>query len=584
MDEPTLAFPFPAANFRDLIFGKAGSPALLVVMSIENEFNLESLFQPAWAKEAPNPNRFARYTGDEGAERPRRGGDRPFSRGPGGPAGFGGGAGGGNRGPRSDGPRPPRRDGPPGGGPGSGPRGDRPGFQRHDGGRPGDQAERHEAPPQVELNIQIIPEENGIESLSRQIKLTGRAYPLFDIAQLIVQKPERYSFKIESRKKPDGTLAQPMFRCALDDSLWLNEAEAVNHVLTKHLATFYQIEKTPTDPPKGVYKLVAQCGVSGVVLGPPNYHDYQNQLRKLHTERFSRMPFDMFKSRVKMVTDEVVVKKWIEDQSFKTEFVALNLPEAVRLASLEEVQQHFRETHQANLITQIDSVTITGVAGRDVRQPLLARVLRFTWEDQRRFPLQLVNVLSGQLASRGLQFFKVNKTVTHVAVARPHFLDLEANPVSTSIKKIIEFINATPRCNRKQLVETLAPAPAAAPVAAPAPAVEGQPTPAAPAPVEMTAEQSSLNADLHWLIHQGHVIEFHNGILETAKKPLPKPQPAPRKRIEPRPAPSAPAEAAVPAAESAPAATAEAAPVAEAKAPPVEAAPNPEEKPASPQA
>lgn len=29
--------------------------------------------------------------------------------------------------------------------------------------------------------------------------------------------------------------------------------------------------------------------------------------------------------------------------------------------------------------------------------------------------------------------------------------------------------------------------------------------------------------DLHWLVHQGHVIEFANGILETAKKPLPRP-------------------------------------------------------------
>src|SRR5207247_3029193 len=30
-------------------------------------------------------------------------------------------------------------------------------------------------------------------------------------------------------------------------------------------------------------------------------------------------------------------------------------------------------------------------------------------------------------------------------------------------------------------------------------------------------------SDLHWLIHQGHVIEFANGTLETAKKPLPRP-------------------------------------------------------------
>lgn len=542
-------------------------------MSIENEFNLESLFQPAWVKEAPNPNRFARYTGDEGAERPRRGGDRPFNRGPGGP-GFGGG--GPNRGPRRDGPRPPRREGGPGGGPAAGPgeggpRGDRPGFQRRDrdGGRGGDQGERREPPPQVELNVQIIPEEGGVESLSRQIKLTGRAYPLFDIAQLIVQKPERYSFKIESKKKPDGTLAQPLFRSAIDDTLWLSEAEAVNHILTKHLATFYQVEKTPTDPPKGVYKLVAQCGMSGVVLGPPNYHDYQNQLRKLHSERFSRMPFEMFKARVKMVTDEAIVKKWIEDQSFKTEYVTLNVPEAARLGSMEEVNEHFRTTHQANLISQVDSVTVSGVAGRDIRQPLLSRVLRFTWEDQRRFPLQLVNVLSGQLASRGLQFFKVNKTVTHVAVARPHFLDLEANPVSATIKKIVEFINATPKCTRKQLVEALAPSPAAAP--APAPTGEGQPAaeaaPAAPA-AEMTAEQSAINSDLHWLIHQGHVIEFHNGILETAKKPAPKPQPAPKKKAEPKPAEAAPAAAATEASAPAEATTApapvEAAPAAEA--------------------
>jgi hypothetical protein len=43
-----------------------------------------------------------------------------------------------------------------------------------------------------------------------------------------------------------------------------------------------------------------------------------------------------------------------------------------------------------------------------------------------------------------------------------------------------------------------------------------------------------LSADLHWLIHQGHVIEFANGTLETAKKPLPRP---------PKPEPKQPAAA-----------------------------------------
>ena len=135
--------------------------------------------------------------------------------------------------------------------------------------------------------------------------------------------------RFEVKKKPDGQPIQPLFLCAIDDSLWLSEEEAIGHVLGKHFATFYQTEKTPTDPPKGTYTFVAQCGMSGAILGPPNYHDYQNQLRKLHAERFSRMPFEAFKARVKIVRDEAVVKKWVEDQSFKTEYVCLNVPDAL---------------------------------------------------------------------------------------------------------------------------------------------------------------------------------------------------------------------------------------------------------------
>ena len=35
------------------------------------------------------------------------------------------------------------------------------------------------------LNVTFIPEEKGVEMLARQIKMTGRAYPLFQIALLI---------------------------------------------------------------------------------------------------------------------------------------------------------------------------------------------------------------------------------------------------------------------------------------------------------------------------------------------------------------------------------------------------------------
>lgn len=405
--------------------------------------------------------------------------------------------------------------------------------------------------PLPEVDVQFQPDEHGLDSLARQIKMTGRAYPLFGIAQIILDKPERHSVLFSVRKPAEGSPPQPLFVCALDDSLWLREDEAVDYVLHKFFTTFYQAERTQTDPPKGTYTFVAQCGMSGVILGPPNYHDYQNQLRKLHAERFSRLPFEAFKARVRIVRDEAVVKKWIDDQSWKTEFVCLNVPEPLKLSSREDVEKHFRQTHLASIVKQVDSHRISGTASRSLRCGPLQRLTRVKWEEQKRFPLQLATHLSQQLASRGLQFFKVNRTVTHVAVARPHFLDLETTPVSESVKRIVDFINAHPKCTRRQLFEALAPS--ALPTV--------QPAGEASVPAELTPEASAVIADLHWLVHQGHVIEFANGMLETAKKPAPKPvRPA---EESPAPAPSTATSA------DSPQAPSESAPTAEPSAPPV---------------
>ncbi len=494
----------------------------------ETDFSLELHFLPAWAKESPAANKFENFRG--APERSRDGDrDRKFTRrdrpphrpsGGSGP-GAGPGPGRGPGGPRGDrdqrGLRPPRRDG-----------GDRR-DDRRGPDRPAPIA------PLPEVQVAFVPDDAGVDSLSRQIRTTGRAYPVFEIAQMVLAKPERHSVTFSVKKKPDGGLAQPLFLCALDDTLWLSEDDAVRHVLDRHFATFYQPERTQIDPPKGVYTFVAQCSLSGEILGPPNHHDYQNHLRRLHQERFGRMPFEMFKSKVRIVRDEAIVKKWLDDQSWKTEFLCLNLPESLKLATREEVEKHFRQVHLVNIIKPVETHRLSGPASRNLRDRNLARLLRVVWEDQRYFPMQVATALSQQFAARGLQFFKVNRTITHVAVARPNYLDMEANPVSDGVRRIVEFVNTHPKCTHKKLLETLAPAPTVIPVTP----AEG----AAPASSEPSPELTTVMMELHWLVQQGHVIEFANGVLETAKKPMPRPVKAARTPEEAAaPAEAAPAE------------------------------------------
>jgi hypothetical protein len=506
-------------------------------MSTVSDLDLENLFQPAWAQGKSEANRFEKFTGNEGVKPERSFSGKTGAR-PGGPRrdGGGGGFGGGGR-PGG----PPRAGGSKFGGGGDRKPGQ--GFSRGGDRRDDRRDQRPPAPaPLPEIAVSFVPDEKGVEQLARQIKMTGRAYPLFQIAQLILQKPERYSVTLNVKKKADGTVAQQLFVCALDDSPWLVEDDAVAHVLKNHFATFYTAERIQTEPPKGVYTFVAQCGVSGVILGPPNHHDYQNQLRKLHAERFSRMPFDMFKERVKIVKDEAVVKKWVEDQSFKTEYVCLNVAEPLKLANLEEVEKHFRATHKDSIIKAVDTHTVAGVPSRALKSGDLQRLVRSEWEGQKYFPLVLATKLSQQFAGHGLQFFKVNKTITHVAVARPQFLDIESTPVSDNIKRIVEFINGNAKCTRRKLVEALAPSPTVIAIKQPAAEpTEATDAAAAPAVAEAkpadttTPEQTAIIVDLHWLIHQGHVLEFADGRMETAKKPAPKPVKQPKPVVEKTP-------------------------------------------------
>ena len=536
----------------------------------EFELDLDLQMLPAWARQPATANRYANFEGGGGEDpRERRRGDRPFRRdrprdeqrrGPGG-GGFGG-----------------RREGRPGG---------RPGFNRER--EPRQPPPREPEAPLPQVVVQLVPEHKGIESLARQIKLTGRAYPLFQVAALILKKPDRFEVHFSTKKGPDGNILQPLFVCSLDETLWLSEEEVAQHVLRHHFDTFYQTEKVATEPPKGTYTLVAQCGMSGVILGPPNYHDYQVKLHKLHNERYANLPFEVYKSRVKIVRDEAVVKQWLEEQSWKCEYIGLNLPEPLRFTTREEAEKHFRETHLPNLIKSVDSFVLLGLENQRFMARGLRAALRETLEEQRRFPLKVATVLSQQLAGQGLQFFKVNKTVTHVCVARPHYLDITHSSVSEGVRRIVEFINARTGCSRRDLLDALAPTPPspatpaapAEPEAATAPEGPAE-KPAAAAVPAPTPAQTAVITDLHWLIHQGHVIEFTDGRMETAKPPKPAPPPPKAPRPEPQKAQEDKASPATaePVADAAPAAAplptpAEAAPPAPAvePQPPAEVAP-----------
>ena len=476
---------------------------------------------------------------------PRRDGGRGFDRGPrpGGP----GGQRRDDRGPRPDfrGPRPggpggprPEFRGPPGQGQGQGdrrppPRGDRrddgPRGPRRDdrgGGRPpfrggdrdrndrfGPRSDVRETMPLEGWIASLLPDQRAVDSIVRQIKSSGRAFAVFDVGRLFMKSRGSYLVAFNRRNPPppqkpkEGQPPPPeapaprgpaeIYRCEADGSLWVTRDEAMRHILhSPALAKYYKMETVTVDAPKGNWNSVAVCGFSGALLGPPNHHDYQRNVARLHRERFSDMPLDRFKSRIRVEKDEALLTKWQEQQSTVTQWVPVTeepLPEGTEppapLKSQSEMEAHFMRTHAPDAVKSVSRAAVPGSIPARALSPGLFALLRREVDHQQRFPMQLVQYLCRALENQGLRFFKRDKKNTFVCKNRPHFLP-DDMVLSDRIRTMVEIVRANPGIKYSQLVSILAPSVvlAAAPPQAKETPAETEAAPAAEAVAEVSAE------------------------------------------------------------------------------------------------
>ncbi len=331
----------------------------------------------------------------------------------------------------------------------------------------------------------------------------------------------------QPKKGPDGkpVAGEParapgpeeLFQCVADNSLWLSRDEAIRHLLNSPTLTkYYRTETVASEAPKGNFTSIAVCGFSGTLLGPPNHHDFQRNVARLHRERFSDMPLERFKSRIRTEKDPELLQKWQEKQSTVTQYVPVTeepLPEGTEppapLKSVAEMEAHFLKNHAPSAVkVQSGKAIIPGTTpGKYLAQPLL-NLVREEVDKQIRFPMQLVQDLCRELEGQGLRFFKRDKKTTFVCRNRPHFLP-DDMVLSDRIRAMVEMVRANPGITYSRLVSTLAPhivafvppsadlaksvepaaeAPAAPVEEAPASVAEGPAAPVDEAPVEPAAE------------------------------------------------------------------------------------------------
>lgn len=472
------------------------------------ELALDLNFVPTWARQPPeNPYAGREETGDR-ERRDDRPGRREGNRFPTGRR-----EGHERRGPRpGNGPRTGDRGGfgerghrPPGaGGQGSrmGGRDSRP-FSDRDRNGPRREGERRDGEgrrparePVSRMNVRVsfLPDRERLSLVVRDIQVSRRAFPLIEIASRFLGRDDLYLVKLELPAPAEGQERKTFMQCLECKRVFCRRANAEAHLLNDHIDKFFMIEETEVEPPTGAFACVARCGLSGVLLGPPNYHGYNEKIQELWSSRFAHLSKAEYLGHVETVRDEALVEQWKDSLRKKTVYRLKEVPEGQTAEPMSRAEaQDWMRTKVNGMLRESGRCMLPGAQARKFDDPSLRAAVSLAWQKESRFPFTLSLALRPAFRHMHLHLFKVNAKETYVTAVAPAPVDLATAPAI--VKEIVAFLEAHPGSTRQQVLEGLQPG----------------------ADPE-SSEAAELLLHLGNLVANGGVIEFFNATLSLPRR------------------------------------------------------------------
>jgi hypothetical protein len=374
--------------------------------------------------------------------------------------------------------------------------------------------------PQLPLEIRVLPEQKALGAVIRRIQTSHRAFPLRDIAWLFLDNPASCLIRIEAAK--DQQL--PLFQCKVCGMPALSEEDVRAHLMSRHMEDYFDVEEVDCEPPTGSFVCVAKCGLSGVLLGPPNHHAFNTKVNEMLRTRYAGMSEENYRARIESIRDPEVIEQWRQQCTKKliyrrkgvAEPVALDEPPAAAdgeapegaVAQGEVVEEEApprpppmerdiaelvftREIVPAQIASVRHMVCTAAVAMQTPSRPLYF-ALKDMLQRERRFPASLFFALRGAFRHRKLHLFRVNDARGPDFVMLRQAVVLDPAHTVQTLREILTYIAENPACTKTEMVKALA---------------DGD-----------EEKIKEVLVQLAWLVEKGHVIEYYNEVLSVPQE------------------------------------------------------------------
>ena len=367
-------------------------------------------------------------------------------------------------------------------------------FSKKPFGKPRFERPRFEDRPKpLDVEVKVLPETKALGTIIRKLQGDTHAYKLKDLAYFFLDNPSSVLLKVTPKNKEGENSSQaartplPRFhQCKACGFASTNEADVLEHITTAHLGEYYDSKEVECESPKGNFNCVAKCGLSGVLLGPPNIHEFNAVVKEMIRTKYPEMSEEQYRAHIEMVRDADTIEEWRKGATKKTMFFAKGMAdqEGAQGLSREQAEGEFRRTILPSLIDQPKNLMITAeVAMKSPVRPLQWAV-KDALERERRAPYDMCFALRGAFHHRKLKFFRANDSRGPEFVTNVEYKEFDAEHAIPELAAAAKFVVEHPCCDKTEFPKDIA----------------------------------DFEKHIEWLVSTGHVVAFTNGVYSAVEK------------------------------------------------------------------
>ena len=352
-----------------------------------------------------------------------------------------------------------------------------------------------ERPKPLDAEVKVLPETKALGTIIRKLQGDIHAYKLKDLAYFFLDNPSSVLLKIT----PKG--GERFFQCKACGFASTREEDVIEHAVSAHLGDYYDSKEVEVEPPKGNFSCVAKCGLSGVLLGPPNIHEFNAVVKEMIRTKYPNMSEEQYRAHIEMVRDADAIEEWRKGATKKTMFFAKGTADQEGAQGLgrEQAEGEFKRNILASLVDSPKHLMITAeMATKSPVRPL-QWAANDALEQERRAPYNMCFALRGAFHHRKLKFFRANDNRGQEFVTNVEYKEFDAEHAIPELAAAAKFVAKHPCCDK----------------------------------TEFPADDADFEKHLTWLVTTGHVVAFTNGVYSAVEK-FPKygPQWKKREKVE----------------------------------------------------